>query len=975
MQDSTGNSSNGSGTGRKKTSRAASRNFDRRQTKKPTGMPKSSGDVDDDDDDVQDQSLRNQGKGKVSKSEGPARHQKKKQQTNKKGREKNSQADSPYEDIHPEHHDASKNENGKRNGGRRKNNNTSIKYPRHLLLDECLTRYNAKDPSIIRGVLRVLPVRDGASFCTCDRGSQAKDVIITGPLERNRALHGDQVFVELISDDDKDEKLGDGNLSDEQEELRLTQSDDKDVSSMDDAGDEVDESWWQDDEIQVDLWDPVVPIQRNHGIPKPSENENGDVGQRKGRVICIVPPKDFGSEINPSDRTAAKTARRIVGTLKRLQNGVTLLTSANKSLPQFRLSKSDAERFQDSPLEAIFSAKYMGDWQPDCKWPPCRDVEQFGQSFSVEDETTALLIDNQVDHGDFPASVLEECQRVVASGEYTNGTECGWKPTPDMYAGRRDLRRRRIFTIDPTTAKDLDDALHIEELDNGEIELGVHIADVSHFVSPNSEIDLEAQRRCTTVYLVDRGKLQIRHSEQRYFCPEGRRLIISLRLFAVLPMLPRPLCEIACSLNENVERLAFSCIWRMKKDGNLVKGHKPWYGRTVIKCCARLDYATAQNIIDKKVGIGEIELSEDFWPASRRPTGDHTIDQVAADVRLMHRVAMARRELRFRNGAVALSAVKLTFQLDTDRETPLLCEPYPIRDSNRLVEEYMLLANYLVAQRLITHAGGKALLRNHDAPLFEGLEKVAEMAKQSIGFQIDISSSESLQRSLNRLGRECSDELVLKCITEMLKLPMRAAEYVAAGTISNDAWSHFALNIPYYTHFTSPIRRYADVIVHRLLQATIDGKEAVDDFVLSERDIQAICERCNEKKEGSRKAQERSDTVFLALYLRRNPLKSQMGVVLSVGQKTFTVFVPRLGISTILFLDEHTEWLKYQPMDENNVMGRRIKLERVARHDGESWKEITIKNFAKIRVKCKCQDKPPISVKLELEGPWTDEGT
>ena len=437
-------------------------------------------------------------------------------------------------------------------------------------------------------------------------------------------------------------------------------------------------------------------------------------------------------------------------------------------------------------------------------------------------------------------------------------------------------------------------------------------------------------------------------------------------------MLPRPLCEIACSLNENVERLAFSCVWRMKKDGSLVKGHEVWYGRTVIKSCARLDYATAQNIIDMKVATGENEVSEEFWPTSRQPTGKHTIEEVAADVRLMHQVAMARRQLRFRNGAIALNGVKLTFQLDSDRETPLLCEPYPIRDSNRLVEEYMLLANYLVAQRLISHAGGKALLRNHVPPLFEGLEKVAEMAKQAIGFHIDVTSSESLQQSLNRLGRECSDELVLKCITETLKMPMQAAEYVAAGSIPDSAWSHFALNIPYYTHFTSPIRRYADVLVHRLLQTTIDGQQAVDNFVLSERDIQVLCERCNEKKEGSRKAQDRSDIVFLALYLRRSPMKSQLGVVLSVGEKTFTVFVPSLGISTMLFLDEHTSWIKYEAQQANNVTGRRIKLERISRHNNEHWKELMITNFVKIRVTCKCHDKPPISVKLELEGPWTE---
>ena len=263
-------------------------------------------------------------------------------------------------------------------------------------------------------------------------------------------------------------------------------------------------------------------------------------------------------------------------------------------------------------------------------------------------------------------------------------------------------------------------------------------------------------------------------------------------------------------------------------------------------------------------------------------------------------------------------------------------------------------------------------MRNHEPPLFEGLEKVAELA-QDLEIQMDITSSEALQRSLNKLARKCKDELTLKCITEMLKLPMRAATYIAAGNVSDSEWAHFALNIPYYTHFTSPIRRYADVIVHRLLQATIDGEREVDNFPLTEKDIGRLCERCNEKKEGSRKAQERSDIVFLALYLKRHPMRSQLGVVLSVGQKTFTVFVPSLGVSALVFLDEHTSWIKFEPYTIGGF-DRRIKLERTSKHKGEKWKQLVIKNFAKLRVSCICQEKPPITVKLALEGPWV-EGT
>jgi exoribonuclease R len=218
------------------------------------------------------------------------------------------------------------------------------------------------------------------------------------------------------------------------------------------------------------------------------------------------------------------------------------------------------------------------------------------------------------------------------------------------------------------------------------------MVDVSYFVTPGTPVDDEAAKRATTVYLVDR----------------------------TIPMLPRPLCEIACSLNENVERLAFSCVWKMNMDGTMgnkieskAEDDQVWYGRTVIRSCARLDYATAQNIIDKKVAYGEDEnaVDDQLWPKSRRPTGGHTTDEVAADVRFMHKVAMARRKLRYEHGAIALNGTKLTFQLENDGQTPSLCEPYPIRDSNRLIEEYMLLANFLVAQKLITSAGGLALLR------------------------------------------------------------------------------------------------------------------------------------------------------------------------------------------------------------------------------------------------------------------------
>jgi len=572
------------------------------------------------------------------------------------------------------------------------------------------------------------------------------------------------------------------------------------------------------------------------------------------------------------------------------------------------------------------------------------------------------LVENGLDHGEFSPAVLRDVEGSVQSGRFFDNGDMGWKPTQEMCKGRRNYRNHRVFTIDPTTAKDLDDALHITPLPDGRVEIGVHIADVSHFLQPKTAVDAEALKRATTVYLVN----------------------------DVIPMLPRPLCEIACSLNEDVERLAFSCVWRMNMDGTLSKKGKGksakddiWYGRTVIKSCARLDYATAQNIIDGKVANGSSAVDETFWPKSRQPTGGHTIDQVAEDVRLMHKVAMARRKLRFDNGALALNGIKLAFQLEEDGETPKLCAPYPIRDSNRLIEEFMLLANYLVAQRLITHAHGRALLRNHAPPIEMGMQQVVDVSKESFNFDIDTTNSLTLQASLSRLSRECDDELVVQCVTESLMTPMRPAEYMVAGELSEEDWQHFALNIPYYTHFTSPIRRYPDVIVHRLLQATLDDE--INDFPQKQAEIHTSAGHCNDMRMAAKKAQERSHRVFLSLYLKENPIESTLGVCLGVGEKTFTVFVPSLGMSTRVFLQEHEDEFNINAFEDEEHGGKRrivispktdvvpgMEEEKSGSDRIPSWKSLNICVFTKLEVTCACKMQPPIDVRVKMVGPWTE---
>eukprot|EP00977_Amphora_coffeiformis_P013282 scaffold3421_cov181-Amphora_coffeaeformis.AAC.22 len=774
------------------------------------------------------------------------------------------------------------------------NNDKKAQYRPYEAYEECQEAYATYDTTIVRGRLRVLPSGQdtGSSFVTDDRGTFRKDILVPDAAARNRALDGDTVFIRL------DEKP----LVEAKQRQQQTDDDDEDeagdkivVDWMQTTTDMDDDEKWQDDETQMALWNPVVPIARK--APKVASPK--DEVQRQGRVVYVYPPVPLLSEIDPTPVT--ERTRPLVGYLKILPSGQGLLTPLDKSLPQFKVPSSfTPPENAASDTTTLYRAEYVyGSWEESHKWPPCRNIKKMGEACVLEDEIQALLMQNRVDHGDFPSHVLKEVDEAVQSGLcYENG-KMEWKPTPDMYTGRRDYRKERIFTIDPTTAKDLDDALHIKELPDGRIEMGVHIADVSHFVTPGSAVDKEAQRRTTTVYLVDR----------------------------TVPMLPRPLCEIACSLNENVERLAFSCVWTMNPDGTLGKSPDIWYGRTVIRSCARLDYSTAQNIIENKVGTGETarDMDEAMWPPSRRPDGQfHTVDQVAADVRLMHQ--------------------------------------------------------------------GRAVLRHHPEPLEEGLDKVAAVAKAAVGFEMDISSSQTLHESLQRFGRECQDDLVIQCVTQMLMTPMQPANYFAAGTLESALWKHFGLNIPYYTHFTryvngyqkyccclfltksssidllSPIRRYPDVMVHRLLQATLDTDNDWDDFPLPVSDIQRICDHCNEKRMAAKTAQERCDRVFLALFVRANPLQGQLGVVLSVGNSAFTVYVPSLGAAGLLYLQEHQDMLTYQPQEDPD--GQRILLlEEVSDRD-KKWNRLEIRVFTKLTVTVICQERPPIDIKVRFEGPW-----
>ncbi|MBE6317625.1 MAG: ribonuclease R [Bacteroidales bacterium] len=342
--------------------------------------------------------------------------------------------------------------------------------------------------------------------------------------------------------------------------------------------------------------------------------------------------------------------------------------------------------------------------------------------------------------------------------------------TPEVIASRLDMREATTFTIDPRDAKDFDDALSLTQLPNGNYEIGVHIADVTYYVKPGSIIDREAENRATSVYLVDR----------------------------VVPMLPEHLCNGICSLRPNEEKLAFSCIFEMDDNARVIN-HK--IARTVIESNRRFTYEEAQEIIE--TGTGEY----------------------SHEILILNRLAKILRKERYENGSVEFDRCEVKFDID-ETGHPIGVFFKESKDANKLIEEFMLLANKTVAREIGQPIGKKKakafVFRVHDEP---DPEKLTELAKQSrvFGYKIkDSGSARDVNLSINRMLKDLKGKGEENFLSTLAIRSMAKAIYTTVNV------GHYGLGFEYYTHFTSPIRRYPDMMVHRLLDKYLNGGRSVN---------------------------------------------------------------------------------------------------------------------------------------------------
>ncbi len=362
--------------------------------------------------------------------------------------------------------------------------------------------------------------------------------------------------------------------------------------------------------------------------------------------------------------------------------------------------------------------------------------------------------------------------------------------TNEEIAKRRDMRKTLTFTIDPKDAKDFDDALSFEILDNGLYEIGIHIADVSHYLQEGTILDDEAYERGTSVYLVDR----------------------------VVPMLPEVLSNNACSLRPHEEKYTFSAVFQMD-DKAEVKSQ--WFGRTVTYSDARFAYEEAQVIIETKANQIPAEISLTGKP--------YMADQKVADAVLkMDELAKVMRRKRMKDGAISFDKVEVKFDLD-EQANPIGVFFKTSKDANKLIEEFMLLANKKVAEFVGKQSPKKTFVyRVHDEPDESKLAALQGIVSK-FGYKLNFKDRNSVSASLNGLLRDVEGKKEQNLVDTLTIRSMSKAEYTTHNI------GHYGLAFEYYSHFTSPIRRYPDVMAHRLLQHYLDGGKSTNEDIYEEK--------------------------------------------------------------------------------------------------------------------------------------------
>nr|XP_008170669.1 DIS3-like exonuclease 1 isoform X1 [Chrysemys picta bellii] len=606
-----------------------------------------------------------------------------------------------------------------------------------------------------------------------------------------------------------------------------------------------------------------------------------------------------------------------------------LVTPWDYRIPKIRISTQQAEALQDCRVIVRIDS-----WESTSVYPNGHFVRVLGRIGDLEGETAVILVENSISVA--PFSEAQMCEMPSSTSENP------WKVNPEEELKRIDLRNTHlIFSIDPKGCEDVDDALSIRTLANGNLELGVHIADVTHFVAVNSYTDIEARARATTYYLADR----------RY------------------DMLPSILSADLCSLLSRVERYAVSVMWELDKNSYEIL--RVWYNRTIIQSSYKLVYEVAQGLLD-----GDLSVVDDILELKEldERTRQQKLEELVWAIGKLTDVARRVRAKRDRCGALELEGVEIRVQLDDKKNIHDLIPKQPL-EVHETVAECMILANHWVAKMIWENFPHHALLRQHPPPRQEFFSELRECASAK-GFSIDTRSNKALADSLSKAD-DPLDPTVNKLLRSMATQAMSNALYFSTGSCPEEEFHHYGLALDKYTHFTSPIRRYADIVVHRLLMAATlkDTKVDVTVNLFSNKALEELCRHINNRNRAAQHAQKQSTELFQCMYFKDKVSETDErctadGVVYSIRTNGVLVFVPRYGIKGAAYL-KNKEGLVISCQSDGSCVWKPGSLQRFQNRitsttvAGES---VTLSLFDHITVKVCVQSSRchPDTIKLEI---------
>ncbi|KAK2603488.1 Translational repressor [Conoideocrella luteorostrata] len=729
------------------------------------------------------------------------------------------------------------------------------------------------DGQLVSGILRVNKKNRSDAYVTTQDGLLDADIFICGSKDRNRALEGDLVAIELLNVDEVWSQKREKEEKKKRKDITDTRSGSTNQGSQNSGNN--DENNTSEGGIR----------RRGSLRQRPTQKKNDDV-EVEGQSLLLVEEEEINDEAKPLfaghvvavvERVAGQMFSGTLGLLRPSSQATKEKQEAERAARDGGNNRQNDSRQQEKPkivwfkptdkrvpLIAIPTEQAPRDfvekhqdyadrifvacikrWPITSLHPFGTLVEQLGRMGDLKVETDALLRDNNFSSDEFSDAVL----RSVGLQDWTVSSE-----EEAEVSSRRDYREEQTFTIDYNGSAELGNAVHVKSRPDGKIEVGIHVPDVTHFVKLNSLVDREAKKRGTSVQLLNR------------FCA----------------LLPPKLSGDVCSLGPNQERFTTSVVFHVNPNNGTVAEGDSWVGKSIIKSSGKVTLKEIDEALENSAEFKSKTVS-------------------LKTIQILQAIAAKFREARLGAGGEPIAPLRLIQQLD-DENNPVQDNIFDSTQALELVEELMQKANAYVAQRLVEGLPEKALLRRQASPNPRRLQTFVERMN-ALGYDIDASGSGALQNSLFKVDdtdlRKGMETVVLKA--------MHRGKYFITGKTPTQLWPHYSLNLPLYTHFTSPTRRYADIIVHRQLEAVLsEGKiEFADDL----ESLAKTVESCNTKKESAQNAQDQSIHIESCRTMdkKRQEANGDLiaeGIVLCVYESAFDVLIPEWGFEKRVHCDQ-----------------------------------------------------------------------